>query len=420
MIPEAPSIAAPVAQGASNHSTPIESRAIKPIFVVGGLYSLSNGVAWIMKDLAAALGKAGAAVDVYGAECPDRGLASIGYIFETPTRWIAEPGRWLGGLSWSPRLKSRLRSAIESADVVHNHSVWMLPNSYATRAAHRAGKPSLYTAHGALEPWALENRGWKKRVAGAWFQYADLRNADCIHVNSEPEAEGVRKLGIKSPIAVIPNGVNLEEFPLTQDAEPFLERFPHLRGRRLMLFMARVHQKKGLGHLLPAWGRLAKQFSDWHLVVAGPDGGFLASARQLVVEDALQDRVTFTGMLEGDVKRAARAACELFVQPSFSEGFSMAILEALACAKPVLMTPGCNFPGAASAGAAVEVQPDIDGTTEGLRELLGRNSADLVHRGACGRRLVEERHTWDRVARETLALYGYLRHGGAKPSWIIE
>jgi glycosyltransferase involved in cell wall biosynthesis len=370
--------------------------------------------------LAAALGKAGAPVDVYGAECPDRGMRSIGHIFESPSRWIAAPGRWLGGLSWSPRLKRLLRDAIASTDIVHNHSIWMLPNSYATRIARRAGKPVIYTAHGALEPWALANSGWKKKVAGAWFQNADLRNADCIHVNSQAEAEGIRKLGIKCPIAVIPNGVNLDEFNLQQDTEPLFERYPALRGKRLMLFMARVHEKKGLGHLIPAWGGIANQFPDWHLVIAGPDGGYLATARQLVSEHHLNDRVTFTGMLEGDVKSAARAACELFVQPSFSEGFSMAILEALASAKPVLLTPGCNFPEAARAGAAVEVEADVDGTTKGLRELLACDAARLASRGELGRLLVEERYTWDRVAADTLDLYRWLRDAAIRPDTVTD
>ncbi len=409
----------PSHQLASVTEASIPVRPIQPIFVVGGLYSLSNGVAWIMKDLAAALGRAGAPVDVYGAECPDRGMAPIGHIFESPSRWISAPGRWLGGLSWSPSLKPLLHAAIASADIVHNHSIWMLPNSYATRLARRAGKPVVYTAHGALEPWALANSGWKKKMVGAWFQNADLRNADCIHVNSQPEAEGVRKLGIKCPIAVIPNGVNLEMFDLEQSTEPFFEQHPTLRGKRLMLFMARVHEKKGLGHLIPAWGRLAARFPDWHLVIAGPDGGFLAAAQQLVSEHRLHERVTFTGPLSGDVKRSAQSACELFVQPSFSEGFSMAILEALASAKPVLLTPGCNFPEAAQAGAALQVAPTIEETTEALERLLSLDPAELAQWGGRGRRLVEERYTWDRVARLTLELYQWLGGQGNRPDAVI-
>jgi glycosyltransferase involved in cell wall biosynthesis len=415
-----PTIDQPTSRAVLHTAGDSSRSSIKPIFVVGGLYSLSNGVAWIMKDLAAALGRAGTPIDVYGAECPDRGMPSIGHIFESPSRWLTAPGRWLGGLSWSPKLKSLLREAIASADVVHNHSIWMLPNSYASRIARRTGKPVIYTAHGTLEPWALKNSGWKKRVVGAWFQNADLRNADCIHVNSEPEAEGVRKLGIKCPIAVIPNGVNLDEFDLSQDTEPFYERFPTLRGKRLMLFMARLHEKKGLGHLIPACGKLAADFPDWHLVIAGPDGGYLTTAQQLVAEHRLGNRVTFVGRVDGELKQATRAACELFVQPSFSEGFSMAILEALAAGKPVLLTPGCNFPEAARAGAAVEVEPTVEGTTEGLRELLALKPNELQERGIAGRQLVEMQYTWDGVAQKTLELYRYLHDRRDRPNWVQE
>ncbi len=135
---------------------------MKPVFVVGGLYSLANGVAWIMRDLAAALGRAGSPVTVCAADCYGRGLASIGHVFEPPSRWVSAKGLWLGGLSWSPALKRQMGRTVSEADLIHNHSLWMLPNSYGSRAARRQHKPVVITAHGALEPWALEHSGWKK------------------------------------------------------------------------------------------------------------------------------------------------------------------------------------------------------------------------------------------------------------------
>src|SRR5262245_60952191 len=104
-----------------------------------------------MRDLAAALGRIGAPVTVCAADCTGR--KSIGHIFEPPTRWVTAPGRWLGGLSWSQKLKPILEHEIARADVVHNHSVWMLPTSYACRVAKRLDKPVVFTAHGTLEPW---------------------------------------------------------------------------------------------------------------------------------------------------------------------------------------------------------------------------------------------------------------------------
>lgn len=389
---------------------------MKPLFVVGGLYSEANGVARIMRDLAAALGRRGTPVTVYGAEC--YGRKSIGHIFEGPSRWVSARGFWLGGLSWSPRLKGLLREGIREADVVHNHSIWMLPNSYSSRIASSTKKPVVITAHGTLEQWAIRHSGWKKRIVGTLFQNHDLHAADCIHVNSESEMEGVRAYGLKSPIAIIPNGIHLPDFDPLPSSEEFHAAFPTTRGRRIILFMARLHVKKGLDHLLRAWGRLHAEFPDWQLVVAGPDCGLGQPAREIVEATGLHHSVTFTGNLNGSVRLSALAAADLFALPSFSEGFSMAVLEALACRLPTLITPGCNFREAAAAGAAVEVSPDVAGTESGLRHLLSTTDAERSEMGRRGRKLVEDHYTWDRVAEQTLELYQWLARSGPAPSFV--
>jgi glycosyltransferase involved in cell wall biosynthesis len=391
---------------------------MKPIFVVGGLYSQANGVARIMRDLASALGRAGSPVTVFGAEC--LGKESVGHIFELPSGWIAARGFWLGGLSWSPRLKGLLREGIRDADVVHNHSVWMLPNSYSSRIAGSNNKPVVITAHGALERWALNRSRWKKRLVGRLFQDRDLHTADCLHVNSRQEIEGVRAYGLKCPVAVIPNGIHLPDFVSLPPQGVFREAFPETRDKKIALFMARLHVKKGLDHALRAWSRVHKRFPDWHFVVAGPDRGFERQARQLVKDLALDRAVTFTGNLQGDLRLAALAAAEIFVHPSYSEGFSMAVLEALACRLPTLITPGCNFSEAAETGAAIEVSPDTQGTEAGFVELLSLSDLDRKEMGERGRVLVEAAYTWDGVARQMLDIYRWISLGGERPATVID
>jgi poly(glycerol-phosphate) alpha-glucosyltransferase len=398
----------------------VAARPLRPIFVVGGLYSLANGVAWIMRDLAAALGRAGAPVTVLGADCYGRGATSIGHIFEPPSRWVSRKGLWLGGLSWSPSLKPVIADAVAGADVVHNHSLWMLPNSYSSRAAHRLNRPVVITAHGTLEPWALRHSGWKKRLVGWMFQAEDLRRADCLHVNTVQEIPGIRSFGLTCPIAVIPNGIHLADLePLPQE-QVFRSMFPDTRGRRIALFLGRLHQKKGLEHLVQAWARVAEDFPEWILVIAGPDNGFESTVRTLIAELCPPRSVCLSGALHGEQKRAALAAAECFVHPSFSEGFSMSILEALACRLPVLLTPGCNFPEATAAGAAIEVAPTAEATEIGLRELLGHAASVRAEMGRRGRLLVESRYTWDGVAQDTLKLYRWLMGGEPVPEFVIQ
>ncbi len=393
---------------------------MKPLFVVGGLYSKANGVAWIMRDLATALGRAGAPVHVYAADCYGRGLPSIGDIFEPPCQYRTRKGLWLGGLSWSPALKPYLRKGIQSADVVHNHSVWMLPNSYASRIALAENKPLVITAHGALEPWALQNSGWKKRLVGRWFQYQDLKTASCIHVNSHNEMRGIRQLGLTQPVAVIPNGIHLPDFQDLPDKTELAEAFPATADKRLILYMGRIHRKKGVDILVEAWGKLADEFSDAHLVVAGPDDGLLSKCTGIASRLNIHNRVTFTGNLQGRQKLQVLSAATLFVMPSHSEGFSMSVMEALACRLPVLLTPGCNFPEAATAGAAIEVAPTIGETYYGLRQLLELSDDARDRMGEAGCRLIREEYTWDIVATKTLTLYAWLCSQTERPSFVCD
>lgn len=398
-------------------ATPADpSPPLRPMFVVGGLYSRANGVAWIMSGLAKALGRQGSPVDVYAADC--LGRQSIGDIFEPPTRWRTAPGLWMGGLSVSPSLKPMMRAAMAETDVVHNHSIWMLPNSYACRLAAKADKPVLFTAHGALEPWALKHSGWKKRIVERWFQRRDLEHAACIHTNSYQELEGIRAYGLRCPVAVVPNGVDLDLLDRPVDPAAFREKHPELKDKRIALFLSRLHVKKGVKHLIEAWAALHKDHADWHLVLAGPDNGYAAEARQYVASLGLDRCVTFTGNLQGDDKVAAFRAAEFFALPSFSEGFSMAVLEAMACACPVMITPGCNFPEAFESGGAIAVEPNAASTEEGLRSLITMSDTDRQHMGQQGRQLVLKSYTWDAVAKQMRQVYQWLAQGGTPPATV--
>ena len=390
---------------------------MKVAFVVGGLYHRANGVAWIMADLAQAIQKQDHSVVVYAADCPRAGLSSIGDIFEPPVAWIDDPGKWLGGLSWSPALRSRIRSDISSVDVIHNHSVWMLPNCYATRAARRANVPVTYTIHGTLEPWALAHSKWKKKIVGWWFQYEDLRRADCLHVNSRSEMQTVRDLGYSNPVAVIPNGINPVD---DRECDPtrFVSKHPKLVGKKCILFLARLHEKKGLAHLLTAWKILASEFPEWHLILAGPDDGFEATCREMVA-DGLDDRVTFTGHLGGDRKRIAQQLSEFFVQPSFSEGFSMSVVEALYARLPVVITPGCNFSEAIEAGVGRMAEPETESTADAMRQLMMLSDDERRAMGESGRRLVLDQYTWSRVAESTVQMYDWMAGRGEQPAFVF-
>jgi glycosyltransferase involved in cell wall biosynthesis len=395
---------------------PVGRTTTRLMFVVGRLYSEASGVTRIMCDLAAALERQRVSVTVYAAL--QKNMPTGAHLLRPPSKFVAEPGTWLGGLSHSPKLRRIINADMDCFDVVHSHSMWMLPNHYASAAAHRHNKPVVFTAHGVLEPWALARSSWKKRpVAWAW-QNQDLRRAACIHVNSTAEVAGIRAYGLTNPIAIVPNGLDLAPFDPMPDKQEFFQKWPQLAGKKIMLFLSRLHPKKGLGHLLDAWKNLAVDHPDWHMVIAGRDDGAEAQTRAAVTAMALDQSITLTGALEGRDKLAALAAADAFVLPSFSEGFSMAILEAMGARLPVLLTPGCNFAEAVRAGAALEVKPDALDTERGIRELLAMTNHQRGSMGERGRLLVEQRFTWDSVATQMMQLYQWMSGGGSPPDFV--
>lgn len=331
-----------------------------------------------------------------------------------PFRRTVLPARTVFG--WSPKLAAVMRRGAREAAVVHSHNLWLYLHMAAFRAARAERRPHVVSPRGALEPWALERSRPRKAVVGALFQTAALRTAACIHVLTPSEGRNVRKLFPRVPIAAIPNGIDLASFADLPAKTAFAARFPELAGRRLLLFMARLHPKKGTVHLLDAWARVAPDHPDWHLVMAGPDElGARAALERQAAERGAAARVTFTGLLTGLAKREALAAADAFLLPSFSEGFSMAVLEALASGLPALLTPGCNFPEAAAAGACIEEPPTVEGTERGLRALLERSDAQRAAMGAAGRRLVAERYGWDAIARSMRDVYAWCIGGGTRP-----
>ncbi len=325
----------------------------------------------------------------------------------------------------SPQLRSAL--AASGAAVFHVHGLWMYPGLAARLVANKTNSPRIVSPHGMLESWALNNSKWKKRAAGFLFEKRNLDSATCLHALCWPEAEGFRRFGLANPIAIIPNGIDLSKSHDLPARNILEQRFPALQGRKLVLFLSRIHPKKGLPHLLQAWATLQKpekgkrKWNDWMLVVAGPDeAGHESEMKELVGRQGLQEFVTFTGPLHGEDKKAGLGAAEIFVLPSFSEGFSMAVLEAASAGLPVLMTPQCNFPELTKVGGAMEAQTDEDSFVEGLTRLLDLSDDERRLMGQRGRELVAKQYSWPRVAEQMLGVYRWMLGEGGRPECVKE
>jgi glycosyltransferase involved in cell wall biosynthesis len=310
-------------------------------------------------------------------------------------------------------------TAIRSAEVVHLHGLWQVQTRRGGRAARTARVPYLVAAHGMAEPWALKHKRWKKQIYMTLIEAKSLRGASCLHALSRPEIGHLRGLAPGTPICFVPNGVDLE-FADNLPPRSILEgEYPELAGKQVLLFFGRLHIKKGLDLLAGAMGRLARAHADLHLLVAGHDDGEWAPLLERMTGLGLAGRVTYVGHVAGERARQVWAAADLFILPSYSEGFSMAVLEAMACRLPCLITTACHFPEAEQAGAAVVVAPEEESVTSGLRDLLERTPLERRRVGDAGRRLVVDHYTWDRQAERLAAVYSWLTGGGAPPDCVV-
>jgi glycosyltransferase involved in cell wall biosynthesis len=319
---------------------------------------------------------------------------------------------------WTPRM---LDALVEDApDVVHQHGLFTAQSDFVRRWQRRSEKPVMLAPHGALEPWAWRQSRWKKRLFGAFVERDNLARVACLHAATEQEASNLRDLGFRHPIAVVPNGVPPDAFLPLNGTPPFASMWDAAANRRLLLFMGRLHPKKGLLNLLDAWAMVARerQREDWLLVVAGPDErGHLARLRRKVADLNLTRDVLFTGLLLGHPKRSALHAADAFVLPSFSEGFSVAVLEAMAAGAPIVLTEPCNF-DVASLGAGVMAEPSSDSIAEGLRTIVSMSESERAAMGGRARAVVAARYTADRAARDLADVYAWLTGRAARPASV--
>lgn len=307
---------------------------------------------------------------------------------------------------------SQLARLIEASDIVHIHGLWQHPTLLGAWLSRRAGKPYVISAHGMLEPWALRRGRWKKAIYSAITERKKLARAACLLALTADEVENYRAFGLENPVAVVPNGVAIPE--ATRDL--FLNSFPDLQGRRLVLYMGRIHHKKGPDVLVNAWASVARRFPETQLVVAGPDFQETEPRiKELAARQGIAERVSFPGLLRGDLKWSALAACTVFVLPSHSEGFSVAALEALASAKPVILSPHCHFPEVGKRRCGWIVAPQAEPVAQALTQALETPLGRLEEIGAAGQALVRERYSWDVVGRQMAEIYRWVL-GGPKPS----
>jgi poly(glycerol-phosphate) alpha-glucosyltransferase len=363
--------------------------------------------------LARALADAGVAVEAFGAADGDWPTDRPAWSPTLAHAFEPLPPKRFG---WSPEIDAALDRC--AADLVHVHGLWAYPSLAALAWGRRTGRPNIVSPHGMLDPWALANSRAVKAIAAAVFERPHLTRAACVHALCGPEAAAIRAFGLRNPVAVVPNGVDLPD--LTAPAPPAPWTPAVEPGRRVLLFLGRLHPKKNLPALLRAWAALPDAVrGEWTLVIAGWDqGGHEAELRRLTGELGIAGGVHFAGPLFGADKAAALRNAGAFVLPSLSEGLPMAVLEAWSYGLPVLMTAACNLAEGFAAGGAAEIPADGPGLVAGLRAFLDRSDRERTDMGAAGRRLAAERFSWRSIAGRMRAVYDWVLGGGPPPDCV--
>ena len=304
---------------------------------------------------------------------------------------------WTG---YSRKLTRFLDNEIPRFDLVHVHEIWHYPGYMASRVARRRDVPCVVSFQGELDAPRLRYKRFRKWVYRKSILDRILQSADALHAVTRAEQARVAELGYDTPVFLSPNGIGLDtpDALASPDTSDFLTRHPRLRGKRVILFLGRIHPVKGVDVLARSFAGLASSFPDAVLLVAGPDeDGARRGIERILRSAGLSDRAVFTGMLTGGDKLSALTLAELFVLPSRSEGMSVAVLEALAAGLPVVISEQCNFPEVAEAGAGFVVPGDEAPLAEAIGALLSEGGR-ARSMGRKGRRLVMERYTWPSLA----------------------
>ena len=385
---------------------------LRAAHVVAGLDPAYGGPSYSVPRLCEALAAAGAETMVLSVATDDGGQRDVydkGYR-DCRFAWDYARIPMLRRLHNSQGLSEALNHAARTADVIHNHGLWLMPNVNAARAAASGTKPFVVSPRGMLAPAALAFSRARKRVFWALLQGPAIRRAACIHATCEQEYTEIRGFGLTNPVAIIPNGIDVPELPARPAARPAAER--------VVLSLGRIHPKKGLSCLVHAWSKVEVGHPGWQLEIVGPpERGHDNELRALVATLGL-GRVSVGGPIYGDAKTNAYRDADLFVLPTLNENFGLTVAESLAAGTPVISTKGAPWSGLESESCGWWIDHGVEPLAAALAHAMALSREALKAMGDKGRRWMAKDFGWDRIAHDMLGVYLWLSRSAEPPPTI--
>jgi len=337
-----------------------------------------------------------------------------------PTFAVGFGGRFNGFLrrilpwlryGYTPYLTRWLKTYVKNYDAVIINGLWNYASYGGWRVLHKSGVPYFVFTHGMLDPWfnsAYPTKTFFKTIFWKLFEHKVLRDARGVMFTCEEERELAPRSF--SPYAarefVVGYGTRDIEGDSAAQIAAFLATVPEVRDRKIILFLSRIHPKKGVDLLIRAFARHATTHSEFDLVIAGPDQtGWRNDLQELAKELGVADRIFWPGMLTGDAKWGAFRAAEFFALPSHQENFGIVVTEAMALSRPVLITNRVNIWREIEAdGAGLVVDDDVEAIAAGLREMCALSSPQRDAIGCKARQCFLERYNLEENAMQLLVL----------------
>lgn len=374
----------------------------------------AGGLFATIPNLSKSLNQLGITVNVVCVE--DKYLEDDKYVYENIPLIIYHKSRWplFAQLGYSNDIKDAIKNSM--FNIIHQQGIWLYHSCVALRYKQKyPNTVKIIEPHGMLDKWAIKNSAWKKKIAGWLFEYKNLHTADCIHALCEEEYKSIRSIGLRNPIAIIPNGVDLPQNP----------HFNRGNKQKILLYLGRIHPKKGLKEMILGFAQLKQSspelLNKWCVRIAGwGQNKYVHKLQNLINKYRLNNNITFIGPVYGSDKDKELCNANAFILPSYSEGLPISVLEAWAYQLPVIMTDFCNLPEGFNVNAAVRINPTPQSICEGLMNFFVKDDNDIEVMGKNGFKLVSEQFTWQHIAKQTLELYLYLLGNGEKPNFVYE
>lgn len=321
-------------------------------------------------------------------------------------------------LGRSAELRAALSDLIAGVDVVHAHGLWTGLLVDITRAAKANGIPYIVHPHGMLDHYSRKQGRVKKFIAG-WLMgaWTMVKESDVMLYGTQDELKEAEALAPNTRHLVVPNGIDPSKLHREpgEDTEPLFEMFPHLRDRwPILLFYSRFHPKKGLDLLIDAFAQVASEFPQAGLLAAGiaQDAEYERMLVERIAQTDLRDRVALTSTFTAERGKIPLNASHVFALTSHQEGFSMAIVEAMACGMPIFISDRCHMEVIQEVQAGWVVPTDRSAIADALRELLACDAQQLQAMGERARQHAVKEYSWESVGAKLERIYNEMTGTG--------